>query len=63
MCPLEKNQEEIIFGMGCFWGAEKLFWQTKGVITTAVGYIGGNSKIPLMRRFVQGYQVIMKWLK
>ena len=52
--PLEKNQEEIIFGMGCFWGAEKLFWQTKGIITTAVGYIGGNSKNPSYEEVCSG---------
>ena len=52
--PLSKNQEEIIFGMGCFWGAEKLFWQTKGVITTAVGYIGGNSKNPSYEEVCSG---------
>nr|WP_246039654.1 peptide-methionine (S)-S-oxide reductase MsrA [Glycomyces buryatensis] len=34
------------FGMGCFWGAERLFWQTPGVWTTSVGYMGGNTESP-----------------
>lgn len=38
--------EEIILGMGCFWGPERLFWQTQGILTTAVGYSGGNTKNP-----------------
>ena len=33
--------DEIIFGCGCFWGAEKCFWKLPGVITTSVGYSGG----------------------
>src|SRR5205807_8499382 len=33
--------EVAVFGMGCFWGAERKFWETKGVISTAVGYAGG----------------------
>ena len=42
-----KSQEnEIIFGCGCFWGAEKCFWKLPGVITTSVGYAGGEKKNP-----------------
>ena len=37
---------EIIFGMGCFWGAEKIFWQLEGVYHTSVGYAGGYTKNP-----------------
>jgi len=41
------NQEdEIIFGCGCFWGAEKCFWKLPGVVTTSVGYAGGNKTNP-----------------
>ena len=38
--------EKIVFGMGCFWGAERLFWQLDGVISTSVGYSGGFTKNP-----------------
>ena len=41
------NQEdEIIFGCGCFWGAEKCFWKLPGVVTTSVGYAGGDKSNP-----------------
>src|SRR5262249_43535669 len=39
--PVPAGMHEAIFGMGCFWGAERLFWQTPGVYSTAVGYAGG----------------------
>jgi peptide-methionine (S)-S-oxide reductase len=39
--PAADGLEEAIFGLGCFWGAERKFWQIPGVITTAVGYAGG----------------------
>jgi peptide-methionine (S)-S-oxide reductase len=38
--------ETIIFGMGCFWGAERLFWEASGVFTTAAGYSGGTTPNP-----------------
>ncbi len=40
------GMETALFGMGCFWGAEKLFWQAPGVISTAVGYAGGLTPNP-----------------
>ena len=40
------KEDEIIFGCGCFWGAEKCFWKLPGVITTSVGYAGGTKKDP-----------------
>ena len=52
--PLKKNQEEIYFGCGCFWGAEKGFWKLPGVITTAVGYAGGNSQDPNYQQICRG---------
>jgi peptide-methionine (S)-S-oxide reductase len=44
--PFPEESEVAIFGMGCFWGAERIFWQIPGVITTAVGYSAGYSKNP-----------------
>ena len=40
------KQDEIIFGCGCFWGAEKCFWKLPGVFTTSVGYAGGDKNDP-----------------
>ena len=39
--PALRGLEEAVFGLGCFWGAERMFWQIPGVVTTAVGYAGG----------------------
>ena len=39
--PFPEGFEQAVFGMGCFWGAERMFWQAPGVWTTAVGYAGG----------------------
>jgi peptide-methionine (S)-S-oxide reductase len=44
--PFPEGVETAIFGMGCFWGAEKIFWQAPGVYTTAVGYAGGITPNP-----------------
>jgi peptide-methionine (S)-S-oxide reductase len=44
--PFPDGIETAIFGMGCFWGAERLFWQLPGVYTTAVGYSGGTTTNP-----------------
>ena len=41
---LKDNEQEIFFGCGCFWGAEKGFWRLPGVISTAVGYAGGKKE-------------------
>ena len=40
------QEDEIIFGCGCFWGAEKCFWKLPGVVTTSVGYAGGKKINP-----------------
>jgi len=44
--PFDAGLETAIFGLGCFWGAERLFWQTDGVVSTAVGYAGGFTPNP-----------------
>ena len=41
-----QQEDEIIFGCGCFWGAEKCFWKLPGVVSTSVGYAGGNKSNP-----------------
>src|SRR2546421_12322259 len=44
--PFPDGFETAVFGMGCFWGAERMFWQAPGVWTTAVGYAGGYTPNP-----------------
>src|SRR5213078_4346956 len=44
--PFPEGMEQLVVGMGCFWGAEKIFWQADGVYTTAVGYAGGYTPNP-----------------
>ena len=44
--PYPDGTEQAIFGMGCFWGPERLFWQTPGIFSTAVGYVGGHKENP-----------------
>ncbi len=41
--PFAGHLEHVVLGLGCFWGAERIFWQTTGVFTTAVGYAGGET--------------------
>ena len=43
-----------VFGMGCFWGAEKKFWQAPGVISTQVGYAGGSTPNPTYKEVCSG---------
>ncbi|MDF1596877.1 MAG: peptide-methionine (S)-S-oxide reductase MsrA [Acidimicrobiia bacterium] len=44
--PFPDGLETAVFGMGCFWGAERVFWQMEGVYSTAVGYAGGSTPNP-----------------
>ena len=46
--------EQAVFGMGCFWGAERIFWQAPGVYTTAVGYAGGYTPNPTYEEVCSG---------
>src|SRR5579859_64648 len=52
--PYPAGLREAVFGMGCFWGAERLFWQTPGVYTTAVGYAGGFTPNPTYEEVCSG---------
>ena len=52
--PWPRGLEEAFFGMGCFWGAERLFWTVAGVYTTAVGYAGGLTPNPNYREVCTG---------
>ena len=52
--PFPEGVEYILLGMGCFWGAERLFWQLPGVYTTAVGYAGGSTPNATYREVCSG---------
>ena len=53
--PFPEGYEDAIFGMGCFWGVERKFWETEGVYTTAVGYSGGMTMNPTYREVCTGF--------
>src|SRR5262249_18211645 len=52
--PLPEDLERAMFGMGCFWGAERKFWELPGVYSTAVGYAGGVTPNPTYREVCTG---------
>jgi peptide-methionine (S)-S-oxide reductase len=52
--PFPEGVERAIFGMGCFWGAERIFWEADGVYTTAVGYAGGITPNPTYEEACSG---------
>jgi peptide-methionine (S)-S-oxide reductase len=52
--PFPAGFEQAVFGMGCFWGAERKFWQLPGVFTTAVGYAGGPTRNPSYEEVCSG---------
>ncbi len=52
--PYPENHQTAYFAMGCFWGAERLFWSEKGIYITAAGYCGGSLQNPTYRQVCQG---------
>ena len=52
--PFPENLRQAVFGLGCFWGAERRFWETEGVFTTAVGYAGGVLPDPTYQHVCSG---------
>ena len=52
--PFPDGLELALFGMGCFWGAERSFWQAAGVYSTAVGYAGGSTESPTYKEVCSG---------
>jgi peptide-methionine (S)-S-oxide reductase len=52
--PFPPTLQRAVFGLGCFWGAERLFWRLPGVYTTAVGYAGGQTSDPTYRAVCSG---------
>jgi len=52
--PFPENMEQAVFGLGCFWGAERKFWQQAGVFTTAVGYAAGHTPNPTYKEVCSG---------
>ena len=52
--PFGEHAEMAVFGMGCFWGAERKFWEAPGVITTAVGYAAGQTPNPTYQEVCSG---------
>lgn len=52
--PFPPGTERALFGLGCFWGAERKFWETPGVVSTAVGYAAGHTPNPTYREVCSG---------
>ncbi|WP_280561952.1 MULTISPECIES: peptide-methionine (S)-S-oxide reductase MsrA [unclassified Chromohalobacter] len=55
LSPFPEGHEEIVLGLGCFWGAERLFWEMPGVYVTAVGYAGGYTPNPTYEEACTGH--------
>ena len=52
--PFPPGHQQAVFGLGCFWGAERVFWQIDGVYTTAVGYAAGHTRNPTYEEVCSG---------
>src|SRR6201990_2542949 len=63
--PYPAGLEQAVFGLGCFWGAERMFWKVPGVYSTAVGYAAGMTPNPTYEEVCSGYtghnEVVMVW--
>ncbi len=63
--PFPAGLEQAMFGLGCFWGAERMFWKAPGVYSTAVGYAAGLTPNPTYEEVCSGYtghnEVVMVW--
>ena len=53
--PFPDNLNKAVFGMGCFWGVERRFWELEGVFSTAAGYAGGYTKNPSYKEVCTGF--------
>lgn len=53
--PFPENMQQAVLGLGCFWGAERRFWECDGVYTTAVGYAGGSAPDPTYQDVCTGH--------
>nr|KAF6349439.1 methionine sulfoxide reductase A [Myotis myotis] len=59
--PFPEGTQMAVFGMGCFWGAERKFWTLKGVYSTQVGYAGGYTSNPTYQEVCSG--PVREWLR
>ena len=63
--PFPAGLEQAMFGLGCFWGAERMFWKAPGIYSTAVGYAAGITPNPTYEEVCSGYtghnEVVMVW--
>ena len=57
--PFPAGLERALFGLGCFWGAERKYWQTGGVYSTAVGYAGGSTPNPTYEEVCSGMTILL----